>query len=311
MLHLDLFSGIGGFAYAIDQVWEKVEHIFFETDPFCRAVLIKHWSRSVINGDIKEFIANAERVRKLQPQGSQQNERGRSCDLLTAGVPCQPASCAGQRRGSEDERWLWPETFEIIRITKPTWVVLENVRGLITLGRGMVFDSLLFEMESIGYEVQPFIIPACAVNAPHRRDRVWIIANRKGGKSGEQAEQEGREDSCRGNSIITDTKGTKQLRFRTEQNRKQGGFTNKNWEQDWRKVAFATCDGRMDDGLPARMDGLELSKSKHRRERLKSLGNSIVPQVMVEIFKAIKQTEATARQSGWAKKEGSDGYKDR
>jgi DNA (cytosine-5)-methyltransferase 1 len=100
-------------------------------------------------------------------------------DLLTAGVPCQPASCAGQRRGTADDRWLWPETYRIIREAQPTWVILENVRGLLSLEGGLVFKSLLLELETFGYEVGSFIIPACSLNAPHRRDRCWIVAHRK------------------------------------------------------------------------------------------------------------------------------------
>src|SRR3990167_9178982 len=99
--------------------------------------------------------------------------------ILTAGVPCQPASQAGRRKGKIDDRWLWPQTFAVIRELKPTWCVLENVRGLLTLERGVVFQELLATLESIGYQFQCFIIPAVAVNAPHRRDRVWIVAHAK------------------------------------------------------------------------------------------------------------------------------------
>jgi DNA (cytosine-5)-methyltransferase 1 len=98
-------------------------------------------------------------------------------DIITGGVPCQPASTAGKRKGKADDRWLWPEAFRIIKQFQPTWFVFENVRGLISLERGMVFDTLLSEMEALGYEVTPFLLPACAINAPHRRDRIWFIAH--------------------------------------------------------------------------------------------------------------------------------------
>lgn len=98
-------------------------------------------------------------------------------DLLTAGVPCQPASLAGKRKGAEDDRWLWPETLRLIREINPTWCLLENVPGLLALDGGMEFERLCLALEDAGYEVQPLVIPACAVNAPHRRDRVWIVAH--------------------------------------------------------------------------------------------------------------------------------------
>ena len=100
-------------------------------------------------------------------------------DILTAGFPCQPASVAGKRRGTEDDRWLWPESIRIIGVAQPTWIILENVRGLLTLEDGVVFESCLSDLEAAGYEVQTFVIPACAVNAPHRRDRVWIVGHSK------------------------------------------------------------------------------------------------------------------------------------
>jgi len=101
-------------------------------------------------------------------------------DIITGGVPCQPASTAGKRKGKEDDRWLWPEAIRVIRIFQPTWFIFENVRGLISLDGGLAFDTLLSDLEAEGYEVTPFLLPACAVNAPHRRDRIWFVANRNG-----------------------------------------------------------------------------------------------------------------------------------
>ncbi len=111
--------------------------------------------------------------------------------LLTAGVPCQPASCAGKRGGHNDDRWLWEETFRVIAETKPQWVILENVAGLLSLESGVVFDYLLSDLEAQGYEVQAFIIPACAVNAPHRRDRVWIVGYAASERSNRGSENSG------------------------------------------------------------------------------------------------------------------------
>src|SRR4029077_4695613 len=92
------------------------------------------------------------------------------------GFPCQPFSAAGKRRGTEDDRHLWPEMFRIIQTFKPTWIVAENVRGLATWNNGLVLEQVCTDLEGQGYEVQPFIIPAVAVNAPHRRDRIWFVA---------------------------------------------------------------------------------------------------------------------------------------
>lgn len=166
--HLDLFSGIGGFALAAEMVWEKVDHIFCDNEPFSQAILKKHWPNAPIYGDIKE----------LSGTGLGQ------IDILTGGFPCQPFSAAGQRRGKEDDRHLWPEMLRVIRETNPTWVIGENVRGLITWNDGVVLDEVYADLEGLNYEVGSFIIPACALNAPHRRDRVWIIAHARGGDAG-------------------------------------------------------------------------------------------------------------------------------
>jgi len=194
MNHLDLFSGIGGFAIAVDTVWPGSTHTFCDNDTFCQAVLNKHWPNSKIYGDIRELAADTrgEKQRGI-PSGAREAVpapwRG-SFDLITGGFPCQPFSQAGKRKGTDDDRHLWPEMFRVIRAFTPTWVVAENVRGLLTLGGGVVFEQVCADLEGAGYEVQPLVIPACAVNAPHRRDRVWFVANRKGAeRNGERAEQ--------------------------------------------------------------------------------------------------------------------------
>lgn len=159
LTHIDLFSGIGGFALAAR--WAGIETVqFVEIDKFCQKVLAKNFKDVPIHDDIKTFKYS-----------------GASPFILTGGVPCQPASCAGKRKGKEDDRWLWPEAFRIVSEVKPEWCLFENVAGLLSLEGGLVFDNLLAELEGQGYEVWPVIIPACAVNAPHRRDRVWIVAH--------------------------------------------------------------------------------------------------------------------------------------
>lgn len=204
MKHLDLFSGIGGFTLATEMVWDDVEHTFCDNDPFCQAILKKHWPNSPIYGDIRTLTADAEHKGRIwrgstSPQNlngllphQQKGEETRSAtprrneisfDLLTGGFPCQPFSQAGKRRGTEDDRHLWPEMLRVIREFHPRWVIGENVGGFVTWNNGMVLEQVQSDLESEGYSVQAFVIPAVAVNAPHRRDRVWIVANRNSGES--------------------------------------------------------------------------------------------------------------------------------
>ena len=157
MNHIDLFSGIGGNALAGE--WLGIETIqFVEIDPFCRKVLQKNFPGVPIHDDIKTFHWTGERP-----------------FILTGGFPCQPFSYAGKRKGQEDDRALWPEMLRVISEAKPHWSISENVNGFVSMG----LDECISDLEGEGYEVQPLIIPACAVNAPHRRDRVWIVAHRK------------------------------------------------------------------------------------------------------------------------------------
>ena len=314
MIHLDLFSGIGGFSYAADQVWDDVEHIFCEIDPFCQAVLNKHWKGSVIYGDIRQLIADADRSGdRTSTSGTNTNgpeadegqkkqsffKLGRQIDLVTGGFPCQPFSQAGKRKGTNDDRHLWPKMLRVIQLTKPTWIIAENVHGLLTIEGGLVFEQVCLDLERECYEVQPFIIPAVAVNAPHRRDRVWIVANRRRshGQGTTHSGKTSREIQCEETSVepkrpdtnenhVADTEHQRsQGRVQSRELTKQGRRQNTGWEQDWLEVATEFCG--VDDGLPYELDGLKLSKAKHRVERLKALGNSIVPQVAIEIFKAI------------------------
>jgi len=161
---LDLFSGIGGFSLAASWTGDIKTVAFCEIEPYCQKVLKKHWPDVPCYSDIKE-LNGYDLVR----------EHG-AVDIVCGGPPCQPASCAGKRRGEEDDRWLWPEAIRLIREIHPRWCVFENPTGILTLNGGMAFENLLSQMESEGYEVQAVIIPACGVDAPHRRNRVWIVA---------------------------------------------------------------------------------------------------------------------------------------
>jgi len=278
MTHVDLFSGIGGFALATK--WTGFETVVFcEKDEFCQKVLQKRFGG---------FIADPESINRWNQRENLRNGKGRKgrnelneihgnipiipeirdfdgtqwrgATLLTGGFPCQPFSVAGQQRGKEDDRYLWPEMLRVIKEAKPTWVIAENVAGIVKLALGQV----LFDLESIGYDfprdhrgapIVP-VIPACGLNAPHRRYRIWVIAYSKGIK----------------------------LRRRDGNNRQERGtqncfFRNSKtlWQIPWIEVAAEFC--RVDDGVSNRVD------------RLKSLGNAIIPQIVAEIMRGIRMIE--------------------
>ena len=270
MRHLDLFSGIGGAAIAVDAVWPDSEHIFIEIDPFCQQVLKKHYPNSYIHGDIRTFGLNTYADRDGRADGNQeintaegreqaQRLAARRCaiDILTGGFPCQPFSQAGRRKGTEDDRHLWPEMLRVIREFKPRWVIGENVGGFITWGEGVVLEQVCTDLEGEGYEVQPFVIPAVAVNAPHRRDRVWIVGHTKhdgelrtektGKDSSTQPESKTRKElsineSSGGNSIWQEEVG----RDDASDSNNAGSGTSKNGAEQKRKENIEIRDESFD-----------------------------------------------------------------
>jgi DNA (cytosine-5)-methyltransferase 1 len=164
MRHGSLFSGIGGFDLAAEWCgWENVFHCEWNT--FGQKVLKHHFPNSISYNDITKTDFTIHRG---------------TIDIISGGFPCQPYSSAGKRLGKEDERHLWPEMLRAIREIQPSWVVGENVRGLTNWNGGLVFDEVQTELEAEGYEVLPFLLPACAINAPHRRDRIWFVAYSNG-----------------------------------------------------------------------------------------------------------------------------------
>lgn len=161
--HVGLFEGIGGFSIAAKQMgWETIA--WCEINPFCQTVLKYHYPNAQGHEDIKQTDFTIYRGK---------------CDVLTGGFPCQPYSTAGKRLGKEDERHLWPEMLRAIREIAPRWVVGENVRGLLSWNGGLVFEEVQADLETCGYEVRAFVLPAASVNAPHRRDRVWFVGYAK------------------------------------------------------------------------------------------------------------------------------------
>jgi DNA (cytosine-5)-methyltransferase 1 len=182
MNHLGLFEGIGGFSLAARWAgWETLA--WCEWNEFGQKVLRHHFPEAEGFGDITktDFTKYANRI-----------------DVLTGGFPCQPFSLAGKRKGTEDERHLWPEMLRAIREIQPTWVVGENVFGIVNWDGGMVFNQVQADLEAEGYEVQPYVLPACAVNAPHRRDRVWFVAyNEHNRNRRRQQQQESEQEKSR------------------------------------------------------------------------------------------------------------------
>lgn len=162
MTHGSLFSGIGGFDLAA--AWAGWTNVFnCEIDPFCRRVLKYHFPESEQYEDIRTTDFTV----------------WRDCiDVLTGGFPCQPFSLAGKRKGTADDRYLWPAMLGVVRTVRPRWVVGENVLGIVNWSQGMVFEQVCADLEAAGYEVQAYLIPAAGVGAPHLRYRTWFVAHR-------------------------------------------------------------------------------------------------------------------------------------
>jgi DNA (cytosine-5)-methyltransferase 1 len=227
---LDLCSGVGGFSLGLN--WAGMCTVAFcENDLDCQAHLIKTWPGIPIHEDIKRLDANLY-------QG---------IDIVTAGLPCQPFSQIGQRRGKEDNRWLWPAMLKIIREARPHWIILENVYGIIH----MAFETMLSDLEREGYKTRTFLVPACGVNAPHERTRVFLISNSESWQS---------------------WKSSQQKRWKSVVGSCQKNASKINW----------TIKPKVDklvDGVPFRL------------AKIKALGNAVVPHIIEEIGRCIINSE--------------------
>ena len=180
---LDLFSGLGGFSLGLERTGHFETVAFCDNDKFSKAILDKHWKGIKVYDDVREITKE-----KFKEDGIE------FPDIITGGFPCQPFSVAGKQKGTGDDRHLWPEMFRIIKAFKPRFVIGENVRGIVNIQDGVVFETVCTNLEDEGYEVQPFNIPAAAVGAPHRRERIWFIAVRSN-VANTVGEYEGREIS--------------------------------------------------------------------------------------------------------------------
>ena len=297
---LDLFSGIGGFSLGLEAAGPFRTVAFCEQDKFCQAVLRKYWPSVPIYDD----------VRTIDTDGL-----GR-IDLICGGFPCQPWSQAGQQRGAADDRDLWPEMARLVAELRPKYLIGENVRGFVSQPMGL--ERSLSDLEGIGYSAVSFIIPACAVDAPHRRDRVWIIAHANG-----ESEPDGTVDERpRSGQLVADAKGERHKR-QSDVERERAASQQVKQSSVWREpsgsseiVADASSAGLQRSrhepretgdagtGQPVQLDaqvrgqwsvepdvGRVANGVPNRVDRLKALGNAVVPQVVAQIGRAILQAE--------------------
>lgn len=245
MTHGSLFSGIGGFDLAAQ--WAGWENLFYcEINKFCRQVLQYHFPKSISYEDIK--------------QTDFKQWRGK-VDIISGGFPCQPFSLAGQRKGTDDDRYLWPEMLRAIREIQPTWVVGENVAGILTMvqpgtetslgceqslfseedrerilvEQEYVVETVCGDLEREGYSVQPFVIPACAVGAPHRRDRVWFVAYRSDTRT--EGLQQGWENGIHENRIASDTDGNRSTSRKESEGIEESRRRNFSQQEEWRNTS--------------------------------------------------------------------------
>ncbi|MES2694493.1 MAG: DNA cytosine methyltransferase [Verrucomicrobiota bacterium] len=240
LTHVDLFSGIGGFAIAAKRAGFRTVS-FAEVEPYACGILKR---RRVPNlGDVR------------QPGNF---SRFRGATVLSAGYPCQPASLAGKRRGEEDHRWLWPPTCDIVATVRPAWFIGENVFGHVSMG----LDRVLLDLESLGYATQSFVIPACAVGARQRRDRVWIV----GSDSERDRFQRGSLEAAERRTEAAD----EQLPRPVFPHVRAAISTARAW--------------RADHGVSSRLDAA----------RNRAIGNAIVPQVAEQFFRWIAFLERNA-----------------
>ena len=280
---LDLFSGIGGFSLGLESTGFFETVAFCEKDDFCKKVLQKHW------GDIKIY----DDIRSVKDEIQ--------ADVVTGGFPCQSFSQAGLQKGRADDRFLWNEMFDVIKKVRPRWVIGENVQGIINIEEGMVLKQVQDDLASEGFGIQCFLIPASGIGAWHQRNRVWILANNisnsnsirhRRGNSTRCAdeewaflprEQEGGEMGSKtkrcSNVPDTDKQRTQVQTKGKQPSIKLSGSKSK---ETWWETESRIC------GVP---DGVSYGVDKDRAQRIKALGNSIVPQIARQLGLAIMGAE--------------------
>lgn len=303
LVHGSLFSGFDAPSVAASWMgWENAFHC--EINPFCNEIL-KYW------------FPDSEHYEDITKTDFSQ-WKGR-IDVLTGGFPCQPFSLAGHRKGADDNRYLWPHMLRAIREIRPDWVIGENVAGILTmvqpgketevgsqtslfgednrkrilLRQEYVVETICKDLEREGYSVQPLLIPACAVGAPHRRDRVWFIAHCADSRT-EEVRRE-RKDKVLSDGIAPDTycEFQSQRMLQGEKGRYKQKIPTESLHSrsNWQNFPTQSPVCRGNDGLPFDVDNLTIPFTKWRQESVKGYGNAIVPQVILEIFKAIEELD--------------------
>jgi len=307
---ISLFSGIGGFELAASWMgWTPI--VTCEIEEFPNKILNYYWPNAYHHKDVKTLTYETINDELTRRWGKEWRD---DKIILTGGFPCQPYSAAGQRKGKEDERHLWPEMLRLIQEIAPDWIVGENVLGLTNWNGGVVFEEVCVDLEDKGYEVQPYILPASSKNAPHKRDRVWFVAHSdnkgRSTRHREVQEEDGKVSKWNDNAEFSNSSNgnvTNSNSQRQEWERKQGVTTEerkggeKRFEQlgynehQWEKFPTQppVCGG--DDGISTELDGITFPK--WRRESIKGYGNAIVPQVVYSIFKTIEKYESTIKES--------------
>ena len=276
---LDLFSGIGGFSLGAEQ--NGIETIgFVEKDEFCQKVLKKHWSDVPIIDDIRKVNGK---------------DFG-SATIISGGFPCQPFSVAGKREGTDDDRYLWDEMLRVISSCKPTWVIGENVEGLINIQDGMVLRSVQDDLEREGFQVQCLVIPASGIGAWHQRNRVWIVAHsehngsyrQKGDATIKSSNQQKDRLSIRDDKNVSDSiKNGLEIPI-IQSNNIQTSKAKKNVYRSFEKQQTWWQAQSELRGVP---NGVSYELHSNRTDRIKALGNSIVPQIAEQIFRSIIDAE--------------------
>lgn len=265
LTHLSLFSGIGGLDLAAEvagfHTVGQCEYADFPTK-----VLEKHWPN----------VPRWRDIRSLTKESFYERTGLHTVDVISGGFPCQPFSLAGKHRGKDDDRYLWPEMQRVIFELHPTWVVGENVTGIVSLA----LDQVLSDLENIGHTCQALAVPAAGVDAPHRRERIAILAYSvsKSMEASQQHELEkpsGQPQSSDGCKDVPYPDGCRLPGNQWREYVKQ--FTDRSW---W---AAEPSVGRVANGVPGRVD------------RLRSLGNAVVPQQFYPFFKYIHDIEEARR----------------